>query len=72
MTETAKFILAGLNPQGTFAALAEFKVVSNVAGARIGGIAMKSKVLSEGDRGDGRFSRDGGSDVVKEVGTGSM
>jgi hypothetical protein len=32
LAETTKFIFAGLNPQGTFTASAQFKVVSNATG----------------------------------------
>jgi hypothetical protein len=71
LTKAAKFILARFYAQSTFTAFAEFKIVSNAASVRIDGVAMESKVLSEGDRWEGRV-RGGSSSMVKEVGAGSM
>ena len=45
LTEAAKFVFAGFDPQGTFAAFAEFNVVRELPGVRVEGVAVESKVV---------------------------
>jgi hypothetical protein len=69
--ETAKFVLAGFDPEGPFTALAEFEVFSQLTSVRVEGIAMESIVVGKGGRGRGW---DGGGSVgsVLGVGVGTM
>jgi hypothetical protein len=48
LTKSAKFIFAGLDPEGAFTAFAEFNVVGKLTSVGVKGISVESKVVKAG------------------------